>query len=252
MRRRAGVSPWPKCLQGKIPSRMNVSIDALLELQVIDKQLLTLKRARLQKGATLNEARKAAAAADEAAKTVEADIEKKNALVRQYTADLARCDTTITDLRQKQMSAKTNKEYMAIINGIEAARVEKNHREQSLKELATRMQELTDKLTKAQEQAAVVRAQQAEVEKDAASGGLATPEEQTLQAQYDARKATVDPKFLEVYERLVAAKHPRPLMRVDPTTRTTPVGAVISQNQMEQIRMGKLVICSGTNAILYV
>lgn len=231
---------------------MNVSIDALLELQVIDKQRLTLKRARLQKGATLADARKAAVAGEEAAKAVEAEIEKKNALVRQYTADLARCDATITDLRQKQMSAKTNKEYMAIINGIEAARLEKNHRDQSLKELAAKMQELTDKLAKAKEQAATVAAQLAGVEKDTAAGTQATPEEQALQAQYDARKATVDPKFLEVYERLVAAKHPRPLMRVDPTTRSTPVGAVISHNQLEQIRMGKLVICSGTNAILYI
>jgi len=42
-----------------------------------------------------------------------------------------------------------------------------------------------------------------------------------------------------------------PLMRVDPKTRTTPVGAILSHNQVEQIRQGKLVIDRGSNAILY-
>ncbi len=42
---------------------MNVSIDALLELQVIDKQRLTLKQARLSKAGKLGDARKAAVAA---------------------------------------------------------------------------------------------------------------------------------------------------------------------------------------------
>ena len=40
--------------------------------------------------------------------------------------------------------------------------------------------------------------------------------------------------------------------RVDPKTRTTPVGAILSHNQVEQIRQGKLVIDRGTNAILYI
>ena len=231
---------------------MNASIDALLELQVIDKQRLTLKTARLSKAGKLGDARKAAVAADEAAAAIQAEIEKKGALVRQYTADAARCDTTIAELRQKQMNAKTNKEYMAIINGIETARVEKNHREQSLKDLAAKTKELEEKLAKAKEQAVAMHARLAEVDKEASGVDQATPEEQALQAQYDARKATVDPKFLEVYERLVAARHPRPLMRVDEKTRTTPVGAVISHNQLEQIRMGKLVVCSGTNSILYI
>jgi predicted nucleic acid-binding Zn-ribbon protein len=234
------------------PRAMNASIDALLELQVIDKQRLTLKTARLSKAGKLGEARKAAAAADEAAAAIQAEIEKKGALVRQYTADAARCDTTIAELRQKQMNAKTNKEYMAIINGIETARVEKNHREQSLKDLAAKTKELEEKLGKAREQAVALHARLAETDKEASGVEQATPEEQALQAQYDARKATVDPKFLEVYERLVAARHPRPLMRVDEKTRTTPVGAVISHNQLEQIRMGKLVLCSGTNSILYI
>jgi hypothetical protein len=43
-----------------------------------------------------------------------------------------------------------------------------------------------------------------------------------------------------------------PLMRIDPKTRSTAYGSIISHNMIEQIRMGKLVIERGTNCILYV
>jgi len=231
---------------------MNASIDALLELQVIDKQRLALKLARLQRHAKQGEAAKATTLAQEEASGVDGQIEKMGALIRQYTTDVERCDALITELRGKQMNAKTNKEYMAIINGVETARLEKGHREQSLKELAERVQALQDKATKAHEHAAALKTTLSDVEKSSAGAELASPEEQELQRQYDERKAKVDAKFLEVYERLVSARHPMPLMRVDPNTRTTPYGALISHNQLEQIRMGKLVTCSGTNSILYI
>lgn len=231
---------------------MNPSIDALLDLQVIDKQRLALKNARLQLHAKLVEARKAHAQAEEAAAALEADVEKMGALIRQYTTDSERCDQTIADLRGKQMLAKSNKEYMGIINGIEAARVEKNHREQSLKDLNERVKTNTEKAALAREQAAALKTKLDEIEKQSANSDKPGPEEAKLEQQYSERKAKVDPKFLEVYERLVQAKHAMPLMKVDANTRSTPYGVRISMNQIEQIRMGKLVICSGTNSILYI
>jgi hypothetical protein len=80
---------------------------------------------------------------------------------------------------------------------------------------------------------------------------LPCAEESALDAQYAERRAQVEPAFLEVYERLVKAMHKAPLLRVDPVTRATPLGAVLSFNQVEQIRMGKLVIDRTSNAILY-
>jgi hypothetical protein len=43
-----------------------------------------------------------------------------------------------------------------------------------------------------------------------------------------------------------------PLMRIDPKTRSTAYGSIISHNVIEQIRMGKLAIDSGSNAILFI
>ena len=112
---------------------MNSSIEALLDLQVIDKKRLTLKKAREQQNGQVDDAGKAAEAATASAAAATAEVEKLGALIRQYTTDVARCDTTIADLRSQQMNAKTNKEYMVIINGIEAAKLEKANREASVK-----------------------------------------------------------------------------------------------------------------------
>jgi len=231
---------------------MNSSIEALLDLQVIDKKRLALKKAREQQSGQVDEAAKAAAAAEAAAIAAAAEVEKLGALIRQYTADTARCDQTITDLRSQQMNAKTNKEYMAIINGIEAAKLEKTNREASVKELNAKVEALQAKAKAAQEQAAGLQSKAAQVKTSNATAIKPTDEEVALQKQYDEIRGKLDPAFLEAYERLVKANHKMPLMRIDPKTRSTAYGSIISHNMIEQIRMGKLVIERGTNAILYV
>ncbi len=230
---------------------MNPSIAALLELQLIDKKRLSQRNSSDNLRARLDEARKALAAAQAAAKVAQDENEKIQALIRQYEKDAQRCDQTIADLRNQQPTAKTNKDYMALINGIEQAKVEKSMREQSLKDLGGRIEGIAQKAAAAE---AKVKEAQARIDElTAKSGnGAVTPEEAAIQAEYDAKKAAVDPDWLKVYERLVKARHPSPLMKVDPKTRATPVGVVLSHNQLEQIRLGKLVIDRTTNAILYV
>lgn len=231
---------------------MNSNIEALLELQVIDKQRLTLKRARQERLKKLVEVRQAAAAKLETATAAAAEVERMGALIGQYQGDLQRCDATIADLRGKQMNAKTNKEYMAIINGIETARLEKSHREQSLKELAAKVEAMKAKVAEASAQAEKAKGDVEAAERESAESEKPGSEEARLEQQYAERKASVDPKFLEAYERLVSAGHKTPLVKVDPRSRALPWGAVISMNQVEQIHAGKLVIASGTNQILYV
>ena len=231
---------------------MNSSIEALLDLQVIDKKRLALKKVREAQSGQVEDAAKAATTAEATAAAAGAEVEKLGALIRQYQADTARCDQTIADLRSQQMNAKTNKEYMAIINGIEAAKLEKSNREASVKELNAKVEALQAKAKAAQEQAATLKSKADQVKGANAAASQATPEEQELQARYDEIRGKLDPAFLEAYERLVKANHKMPLMRIDPKTRSTAYGSIISHNMIEQIRMGKLVIERGTNCILYV
>lgn len=230
---------------------MNSNIAALLDLQVIDKRRQALKQTRDGRKSKFADAEKAWKNAAASATTTTAESEKLGALIRQYTADSARCDATIADLRSKQMGAKTNKDYMAIINGIEAAKVEKGMREASIKEVTARLDALKDKAAKTAELAAKLKSDY-ETLTGTGAPEAATPEESAIEGEYSQRKAQVDPAFLEVYERLVKARHPMPLAKVDPNTRATPMGILISHNQIEQIRMGKLVVCRNSNSILYI
>ena len=230
---------------------MNSSIEALLDLQVIDKKRLTLKKAREQQNGQVDDAGKAAESADANAAAATTEVERLGALVRQYTTDAGRCDTAIADLRSQQMNAKTNKEYMAIINGIEAAKLEKSNREASIKELGGKIEALEAKAKAAKEQAEALKAKAIDIKTTNAAAAKPTEEEQILQKRYDEIRATIDPAFLEAYERLVKANHKMPMMRIDPKSRSTAYGSIISHNMIEQIRMGKLVIDRGSNAILY-
>lgn len=230
---------------------MNSSIEALLDLQVIDKKRLTLKRAREQQNGQVDDAGKAAEVAAVTAIAATAEVEKLGALIRQYTADVARCDVTIAELRSQQMNAKTNKEYMVIINGIEAAKLEKANREASVKELSSKIEVLETKAKTAKAQASALTDAANDVKSTNAAAVKPTEEEQILQKRYDEIRGTIDPAFLEAYERLVKANHKMPLMRIDPKSRSTAYGTIISHNMIEQIRMGKLVIERGSNAIMY-
>jgi predicted nucleic acid-binding Zn-ribbon protein len=229
---------------------MNPSIAALLELQAIDSRRVTLRRARDGRRTRIEAARAAVTAAEAASAALVAEIGKVDALQRQYQADLARCDQVINDARSKQQGAKTNKEYMAIINDIEQSKSEKTHRETSLKELTARIDGLKAKVEAADAKVAAAKAALTKAEGETGAD-VPTPEEASAQADYDERKKRVDPDFLEQYERLVKANHKSPLLKVDPKTRATVMGTVISQNLCEQIRMGKLVIDRMSNAILY-
>jgi len=230
---------------------MNSNIQTLLDLQVIDKQRLALKRAREAKLAKLAAAEKAMVAADAAAASAINEIDRLGAMIRQYTADVERCDKTVTDLRGKQPESKTNKEYMDLINGIEAAKLEKVKREASLKELMGRVDALTVKANDAKEAAAKVKVAHDATAIEAHSAKVPTAEESALQAQYDEAKHTVEPTFIEHYERLIKAHHKTPLLRVDAATRATPFGSLLSPNHVEQLKAGKLVIDRATNGILY-
>ena len=230
---------------------MAESVTALLELWSIDQRRRKLSLVRDSATGAASKVETAWKAAEAAATAAKAEVDRLDALIRQYAADVERCDKTIAGLAQKKLGAKSNKEYMEIHNGIELARAEKTQREQSVKEQTARQADLAAKAQVAADKATAAKSEfEAAAGKVGAAGGP-TADEQDLDAQAAAVRERIDPEFLQVYERLIKSGHKMPLMRVDPKTRTTPVGAILSHNQVEQIRQGKLVIDRGSNAILY-
>ena len=231
---------------------MAETIAALLELWSIDQRRRKLSQVRDTASGAASKVELAWKAAQAAATAAQTEADRLDALIRQYTADVERCDKTIAELAQKKLGAKSNKEYMDIHNGIEQARAEKVQREQSVKEQGARKADLVAKAAVAAEKAAAAKADADAAATKVVVAGGPTADEHDLDGQAATVKARIDPEFLQVYERLLKSGHKSPLMRVDPKTRTTPVGAILSHNQVEQIRQGKLVIDRGTNAILYI
>ncbi len=231
---------------------MHESIAALLELHDVNRQRQVLISERTTREGRIAKAEQALRQATEAREAAESAVGSNDALIRQYTADLARCDATVDKLREQQMQARTNKEYLACINGIENAKSEKKLREESLSQLNAQIEVMQGKVDEAKAKEAQAQAALDQVQNEVHDQAEAEVSEAELDRLYTEQKAKVDPKLLEVYERLIIAKHPMPLMKVNGRTRATPMGNVISTQHLEMLRLGHLVTDQASNAILYV
>ena len=231
---------------------MHETFTSLLDLHEVNIQRQLLVKERRSREAKVTQAAEALASATAAREQAETAATSSDALIRQYTADIKRCDHTIEEMREKQMSAKTNKEYLACINGVEEAKSEKRLREQSLADLNARIDTLKEAAEKAKQAEAAAAELHEAAKLELESATVEAESEAELERIYQEKKAAVDAKFLEVYERLITAKHPMPLMKVDGATRATPMGNRINTQALEQLRLGQLVTDSSSNAILYV
>lgn len=231
---------------------MHPTIQALLELDDIDRQRRILTTEREGKESRVAEARQAHERALAALATLQEEAGSSDALMRQYQDDISSNEERIAALREQQMSAKTNKEYMAAINGIEEAKSRKTMSTERLADLEKQVAEQQGTVAAAAAEVASLAETLAKVELSNTTAADAESSESELDRLYKAQREQVDAKFLEVYERLVRSRHKMPVMPIDPRTRATPYGSIISHNQMEQIRGGALALDSTTNAILYI
>jgi len=231
---------------------MHPKIRALLDLDDVNRQRELLAKQRRAREEALQAAEAAHQKLQEHADALLEEAHRSDALIRQYTQDIANCDERIEKLRGQQLEATSNKAYLTCINGIESAKSEKKVREESLALLREQIEGQQAKADEAKAKADEARAKVEEVKTENETHAEADTSEAELERLYEERKKEVDPKFLKIYERLVAAKHPRPLMQVDPRTRATPLGNRVSTNALESLRLGVLVTDPACNAILYV
>ncbi len=231
---------------------MHPSIMALLDLNQVHGQRQMLLDDRNRRLARLEKAEADIARFRQAAQQAQQAVDDMAALITQYTADVERCEATITDLRSRQMQATNNKEYLQIINGVEEARSEMATRKASLESLNGKVEEHRQTSEQAKQRLASMEERyRAFVEKNTPSADVEASIAQ-LDKLYEEKRKLVAPEFLEVYERLVKSGNSMPLVPIDPVTRSTPLGQVASHNQLEQLRNGSLVQDAMTNGILYI
>jgi len=231
---------------------MHDTFSALLELHEVNNRQQLLIKERKAREAKLTQATEAYKSAVATREKAAEEAERSDALIRQYGTDIERCDSTIAKLREQQMQARTNKEYLACINGVENAKAEKRLREESLRNLHERIDELKEQLKRTEEAEEAAKATMETAERELGEQQEEAESEAELERIYSEKKQGVDPKFLEVYERLISARHPMPLMKVDLRTGATPMGNRLNTQALEQLRLGQLVTDSASNAILYV
>ncbi|MFW5830580.1 MAG: zinc ribbon domain-containing protein [Planctomycetota bacterium] len=231
---------------------MHPTMRALLDLHDVNQQRQLLRRQREGREQTIRSAEKQLARLAEQTEAAQKAAHDADALVRQYEQDIANAEQRIGELRERQMSAKTNKEYLSVINGIEDSKNIKKIREQKLGELRARIDSLQQAADQATQQYEGATAKVEEIRAANAGPEEADISEEELDHLYQEKRQAVDAKFLEVYERLVQGGHPMPLMPIDPVVRTTPYGNLISLNHIEQIRKGHLVQDHASAALLYV
>jgi predicted nucleic acid-binding Zn-ribbon protein len=231
---------------------MHPTMAALLELHDINQQRQLLRKQREERQKRIDMVESALQASSQKAAAAEGKTHEADALIRNYSKDIDSAEERMQQLREKQMVASTNREYLAIINGIEEAKNIKKLRSEQLKEVEEKVARLREVAT----QAGAAR-DQLQSKLEAVRAACEQPDdadcsEAELERLYHDRRAPVDPAFLETYERLVAGSHPMPLMPVDGHTRATPVGNLCSLNQIDQIRKGYLVQDAASSAILYI
>jgi predicted nucleic acid-binding Zn-ribbon protein len=179
-------------------------LESLKQLQVADKEILRLReeiaalpkrvaaieeklaatRAKLEKA-------KAAAKADEAAR-------------KKYEANILDLQGKISKFRDQSLAVKTNDQYKALMHEIQFAEQEIRANEDKILEVMMNT-EARDKDVKAAE--AVLKAETAEIEKEKEQARQRTTEDETLLAEWNAKRdglrAGVDPDTLRRYERVM-------------------------------------------------
>ena len=227
-------------------------LNALIDLHTLNKQRSRLMHSERKRQSGVRKAEKALEDAQAAAERAASGSSQADALIRSLNEEITTLQTKINDLKEAQLNAATNKEYLATINEAETARAD----------LAAKQTRLTSIENAAASQVAAAEAALEALSQ--AEAKLATEKEQAqpseeaagaierMQGLYqDARKA-VDPELLARYDRLVKSGHRQPMLGVHPTSGATSFGNRLPTSQLERLRRGEVVIDQMTQSILYI
>ncbi len=184
-------------------TRLKDQLEQLVRLQEIDNRLVILKSELARIPEKIETARKFLAETRTKHTQSRAEGETGNQRKRDKERDLETCEERLSKARNRQSEIKTNKEYQAHLQEIEAFKVEKGRVEE---ELLTLMEQLDLYKRKETELAQTVQAAEQKFES----------EQQQLEKRSEALKAelgvvekeretivpAVDPKLLKMYQKI--------------------------------------------------
>ncbi len=229
---------------------MSPEIEHLISLQGTDREIQRLK-------AEIAELPKRVAAIEAQLAGTKATIEKARASVKGDEAARRKCETAITDLRQKiskyrdqSLEVKTNDQYKALMHEIQFAEQEISANEDKILELMVNA-ETWEKQVKAAE--AELKEEAAEIEKEKAIARERTAQDEKELAEWttkrDAARAAVDPDLLRHYDRVLKFRGSGIAEVLD--HKCTGCSVVLRPQTYNEVRGGKLIYCDSCQRVLY-
>jgi predicted nucleic acid-binding Zn-ribbon protein len=227
-------------------------LDALLELHTLNKQRSKLLHAERKRQSGVHKAEKKLTLAKEAAERANSGSQQADALIRSLTEDISVMQAQLDELKEQQLNAATNKEYLAAINTAEMTRADMAAKQTRLASINNAAESQQAAATAAAEAVTAAEATLAEEQAKAEPAPEAAGALDRLRGLYKEARTKVDPELLARYDRLVKSGHRQPMLAVHPTTGSTSMGNRLPTSQLEKLRRGEVVIDQMTQSILYI
>ena len=182
---------------------MSEQLEYLIRLQEIDTQLSAIKSEKDHQPIQLENAQRPLQVAQMAVEQAKVALDAASKTKREKEQDLQTQEEHIEKLKARQSAIKTNKEYQAHLQEVEAARQDRGRLEE---ELLLLMEELDNYKKQAIQQEQVVKATELELqskERELAQQALQLDQAQAkLSAERDGVLKQIPEKLLRDYERL--------------------------------------------------
>ena len=232
-----------------IPAVVNNAI--LHELHRIHRQLTDL-RERNDRGPRQIKARQlAVTAADEKLTKVQADQKAARMAIDQKQLTLKTNESRINDLQVKLNACTTNREFQALKDQIAADKMAKSVLEDEILEAMEKLGEFKVALAQSDEQIKKAKEELAKTQqavKDQEQ--LIVNDIQRLEAELAQAESGLDPDFLVVYRRVVAAKGEDAMAQVDGEF-CGGCNHQLTANNVSELRMNRALFCKNFGRLIY-
>lgn len=229
------------------------TLEALIELQEVDREIYTLRTERSQKPEALKAHKMELAAVEKRLEGGRNELEAHESRRRLLDGEINDAEALIAKYTGRLNQVKTNKEYQALLHDIETEKSNRRQTEEKVLETMERIEEVKKALNELEEEAKRKRERLEDEENEVNSLVAEIDEElEDLEGQRKELLGPVPAKVLKTYERLLGSTRGQALAIVEGQT-CTGCYTHLPLNVVNRIHVGEeFVTCSSCNRILYI
>ena len=230
---------------------VTISNETLHELHRIHRQLGDLRERQARGPKQIVARQSAVTQSEENLAKVQAEFKAARVAIDQKQLQLKTNESRISDLQGKLNAANTNREFQAFKDQIAADKMAKSVLEDEILEAMEKTGEFKAAVAQAEEQV-----KKAKEELAKAQQGVKDQEQlligdiQRLEAELRAKEDVLDPAFLIVYHRIVAAKGEDAMAQVE-SEFCGGCNHQLTQNYVNDLRMSRALFCKNCGRLIY-